>query len=182
MAQIAVERKSSSAWVWWLLAAIIIAALLWFFIGRDRDTYPAAAATSTAAEATSSMASNTGALTSLAPLLNPADSSLAGRQVAITDPVRVLSVTGDKTFWVGQGTGQQALVFLEEVPTPNQPAIEGRYDITPGQTVKIWGDVRSMPSFDVAQRDWKASPSLRQEYEQQKVYIHANRLEVASRP
>jgi hypothetical protein len=181
MAEIAVEPRSRTPWWVWLLTALLIVALVWWISTRnDTTAYVEPAGTATTAAETAPM---TGALASLTEIYNVTDPTpYVGRTVAIDEPVRVLSVTGDSTFWVGEGTGRQALIVLDEQPTPGQPQTEGRYDVNPGQTVRIWGDIQRFPGFDEARRMWNVNPNVRSELENQQLYVHANRLEIVSRP
>lgn len=177
MAEIAIEGKSRGSRILWLVAALLIVALIWWLATRDREAVNTTGTTMTPAGQTA------GSITGLNQLYAVNDAAaFANREVAITEPVRVLSVTGDRTFWVGQGVGQQVLVRLEEVATPGQPAIEGRYDVTAGQTIRIWGDVRRFPGFTEAQRTWNLNPNVEKELDNQSIYIHANRLEIVTRP
>lgn len=164
MAEIAVRRKSlMPMWAWLLLALALAALLLWAFLGLDRgeDRFR-----------------SEGAITDVAALYNSNVDAVVGKQVSI-DRANVLSVTGDRSFWVGEGEGRQVLVILNEVPTPGQPGIEGRYDVNPGQTIAIrTGEVKRFPGWDEAQSRWNLDPNLRSTYEKQQVYIEADRLNV----
>lgn len=176
MAEIAVEKKGGMAWLLWLLIAIaLIVFLWWFFAGRNSN----AQATGDRGRAVE---------TASGPIRNPATiyaasdpQALVGRKVELQN-ARVLSVTGDNIFWVGEGEGKQVLVFLDEKATPGQPRTEGRYDVTPGQSVNVYGETERFPGWETAQSQWHADQSLRSNFEAQKVYVHANRLEIQTRP
>ncbi len=177
MAEIAVERRSGGIpWWVWLLAALLVGAIIWWIVDarepENRAYYPAQ-------DATMPAATTAGTVTTANALFAGDVASLEGRRVELSDPVSVTSVTGDRTFWVS-GNGQQMLVVLDQQPTPG--ATEGRYDINAGQTVRIWGDVRRFPGFDEARSRWNVGENMRAQLENQRVYIHANRLEVVSRP
>jgi hypothetical protein len=107
--------------------------------------------------------------------------SLAGRRARIAD-ARVLSVNGDKLFWVGESADRRMLVAVEEQPTPNEPDVEGRYDVKQGQTMTIYGTVERFPEVEEFQQRWGADPKLRDELENQRVYLRAHRLEITDRP
>lgn len=177
MAEIAVEKKKNMSWLVWLLIAAAILLLLWWIFtrtGRDTDLMTERGRT---AEMTTA-----GPITDAALLYGAADATQhVGRQVQLQN-ARVLSVTGDANFWVGEAEGRQLLVRLDEQPTPNQPATEGRYDVNPGQTVNVYGDVRAFPGWSTAESEWRVDPSLRSNFENQRVYVHANRLDIVSRP
>jgi hypothetical protein len=167
MAEIAVRRKPVIP-VWaWLLIGLALIALLWAFFGRDRgwlggaDRYRA------------------GAIDDLALLYNVSNpDSLVGREVRI-DNAKVLSVTGDRHFWVGDREGRQVLVMLDETATPGQPRIEGRYDVNPGQTIAITdGEVKRVPAWDEARSRWNIDENLRSNFENQRVYVEAKKLEI----
>ena len=172
MAEIAVQRKPIIP-IWaWLLIALGIIALLWLFFARDRG---AVAETDRY---------RTGAIDTLALLYNPTDpQSLVGREVRI-DNATVLSVTGDRDFWIGDAEGRQVLVILNQTMTPGQPAIEGRYDVNPGQTIAITdGEVKQFPSWDEARSRWNLDEKIRSNFENQRVYIEADKLDIKdSRP
>ena len=175
MAEIVVEKKRNMGWLMWLLIALAVALLLWWIfrgMGRDADM--------TAERGR--VADTAGPITDAAMLYGTADATqYVGRQVQLQN-ARVLSVTGDANFWVGEAEGRQLLVRLDEQPTPNQPATEGRYDVNPGQTVNVYGDVRAFPGWSAVETEWKLDSSLRSNFENQRVYVHANRLDIVSRP
>lgn len=58
--------------------------------------------------------------------------------------VEVIDVISDKVFWVGQGPQQRALVVLDEQATPGT-AVEGHYNIEPGMTVSVFGELAALP-------------------------------------
>lgn len=80
----------------------------------------------------------------------PDPPSLIGRRVHLTD-VKVQSVIGDRTFYVGPSESQKVLVVLEEEKTPNTP-LEGKVDVNPGQTVSFNGVIERMPSIEEARQ------------------------------
>lgn len=172
MAEIAVERKFP--WWAWLLIALAVIVLLWVLLGRDRGGM------ASDAERDKTVAGQQdGPISDLAMFYNAENPEmLIGRQVRIEN-ANVLSVTGDRDFWVGDTEGRQVLVVLNEVPTPNQPRIEGRYDINPGQKVAILeGEVKRFPGWDEARSRWNIDPKLRSNFENQRVYIEADKLDV----
>ena len=210
MARIPVERKRRGIpWWVWLLIALAIAALLWLlFELRDDDelgdVLPVAAtsaaldpAIGTAATATAPGAPDLGIgpaatapaasdqlpagapITDALLIINAPDRpSLVGRRVQL-ESVPVQAVTGDVAFWVGPSQGEPLLVVLDEVPTPDQPT-EGRYDINPGQTITIFGELRPFPGVAQAQQQWGVSDEPRLADEQ--IYLHADRIDFAAAP
>lgn len=166
MAEIAVRRKPIIP-IWaWILIGLAIVALLWLFLGNRGAMGDAER-------------NRAGAINDLALLYNVTDAEpLVGREVRI-DNARVLSVTGDRDFWIGAGEGRQVLVVLNQTMTPNQPAIEGRYDVNPGQNIAIVdGEVKRMPGWDEARSRWNLDEKLRSNFENQRVYIEADKLEI----
>ena len=173
MAEIAVERRKAFPWWAWLLIALAGLLLVWALFGRDPG-----------GEADVERQRAAG------PILNLSDfyaaenpESLVGRNVRI-DNANVLSVTGDRDFWIGEAQGRQVLVILNESMTPKQPGIEGRYDVNPGQTISIVeGEVKRFPGWDEARSRWNVNPDLRSNFENQRVYIEAEKLSITdSRP
>lgn len=82
---------------------------------------------------------------------NPNLQSLVGQRVNLNN-IKVQSVVGDRTFYVGPSASQRVFVVLDEIKTPNTP-IEGKYDITAGQTINsLSGVVEKMPSVEEAKQ------------------------------
>ena len=179
MAEIPVE-KTNRGWLWPVLlvlaAIVIVAIILW-----PRNDYDGVAASSPPT-ATSPVTETNGPIADLSRLIQPNNpDALDGTQVDIKN-ARVLSVTGDKSFWVGQDASNQVLVVLDEQATPSLPFREGRYDVNPGQSIEVQGQVRKFPGFDEARDKWKIDPKLKSQFEDQKIYIAANKLSILSRP
>ena len=104
--------------------------------------------------------------------------TLVGRRVRLEN-VDVLSVTGDRDFWIGDREGRQVLVILDEVPTPNQPLVEGRYDVNPGQKISVLdAEVKRFPGWEEARSRWNLDSNLRSNFEKQRVYIEADKLNI----
>lgn len=165
MAEIAVERKGGSMWwLWLLLAAAALLLLWWYLAGRRHE--PAASGERVQV-----------AGTAVGPVIFPATiyystnpEALIGRQVDLQD-ARVRSVSGGNLLWVGEGEGKQILV-----------ALDGKYNVNAGQLVNVHGEVRRYPGWDAAVSKWQADPGLRANFDAQKVYVYADRLEVLQRP
>lgn len=143
MAEIPVEKKSSSAWIWILL--LILAALLlwWILADDDNDADLANVENDTVAESTmdpnSDATTGNEASTITALTMLTSDAGLVGRQVRL-DGVAVNEVVGDMAFTVGEG-GNETLVTFNQVPTPDTPT-EGKIDVNPGSRVSIEGAVQ----------------------------------------
>jgi hypothetical protein len=162
MAEIAVEKKRAFPWWLWLLIAAAVAILLWALLGRG-DTERGSAE---------------GPITDLATLYAGNPDTLVGRKVRIEN-ARVLDVTGDRDFWIGEGDNRQILVILNQVMTPQQPRIEGRYDVNAGQTLDILdGEVKAIPQWEDARSRWNLNQNLRTRFDNQRVYIEADKLDI----
>jgi len=172
MAEIAVERRSRIPWWIWMVAVLLILAFVWF-ISAGRNTGALETAGNVPITGGIPMVSpDTTTVTSLSTFYTVGDPApYVGRTVEITEPVRVLSVTSDRTFLAGEDTGRRVLVALD------QP-----HNVTEGQTVRLWGEGRRYPGFDEASRTWGFNPNMRSDMDNQQLYIHANRLETVSQP
>lgn len=114
----------------------------------------------------------------IAAVPEPNRSTMIGKRVNL-NTVKVLSVVGDRTFYVGPNANQRVLVVLDQEATPNT-AKEGRYDITPGQTISFNGTVMKMPSVDEAdQRFGKLMDKAElNNLKNQQVYIRTDKIDV----
>ena len=116
-------------------------------------------------------------MTDMAAIIDAPDQpALAGHQAQLED-VTVLSVTGDQAFWVGPSEDRRLLVILDEASTSGG-ATEGRYDVNPGQTLTISGEIRQMPPMEEARQQWNLSDAASAELGTQQIYLHANQLEI----
>lgn len=146
MAEIPVEKKSSSSWIWILLLLLLGALLLWWLFANDDDDdvvlvnadSDTVAASNLNGEADASANSDASLITTLGMLTG--DASLVGRQVRL-EGVSVNEVVGDMAFTVGEGDNE-TLVTFNQVPTPDTP-MEGEIDVNPGSTVSIEGAVQA---------------------------------------
>jgi hypothetical protein len=143
---------------------------------------PAASSSPTAGAASASpAASPSGAgmgepITDLLLIVDASDQpALVGKQVQ-SEGVKVQSVVGDKTFWVGPSTDQQLFVVLEEDPSAGPT--EGQLDINPGQTVTLTGEVRQLPPMDEARAQWSLSDANSAQLANQQVYLYAKRANI----
>ena len=172
MAEIAVRHKRAMpGWAYGALFLLAIAFLALAFYLKNRPA-PGDDVRSRSAEAP---------LTSVAALSSPDTDALVGRPVAIRG-ARVLSVTGDRVFWIAGDQARQILVILDEQRTPNMPHTEGRYDVNAGQILNIEGTVQRYPGWAEAQAQWNADPAYRSEFDRQVIYIHAGKLDITQRP
>lgn len=146
MTEIPIQQKSGIAWcIWALLALIVIGLLFWLFSGNDEvETAAMAPATTMVAEQPAN-----GPITDFTALIATNDmTTLVGRQVRLDD-VMVQQLVGDRSFWIGPDNVHRMFVVLDEQPTPNQPGVEGRYDVTVGQIIDVTGQVMRVndPAF-----------------------------------
>ncbi|BDI60051.1 hypothetical protein [Qipengyuania nanhaisediminis] len=152
MAEIPVEKKSSTGWLWWVLLALLGAAVIWW-VATDEDEAAVANGGETAAAATiedaDAMAADgapadgvadgdAAVITSYAMLTGSAD--LIGRRVDFASVVADEPV-GDESFLIGEGDNL-TLVAFDERPTPDMPK-EGHVDVNAGSRVAIQGDIRA---------------------------------------
>lgn len=134
MAEIPVEKHSSTKWLWWLVAAILIALLIWWIAGDNDDAETAIADTETVeavsadrqANADAQSGAGAGALTLATIMAQP--QSYVGRE--FSGEVGVAGPITDRGFWIeSDGARLFALVI-------DQPA-EVPIDINAGQRLRI---------------------------------------------
>lgn len=167
MAEIPVTKKSGIPWWVWLILALVVIAIAWWLIASgDDDVETAAVSEPVPAVAPA------GPITDLTTITTAADrSALTGREVQLTG-APVGDVVGDRGFYVGSGD-QLVFVVLDQVPTPGQPGVEGRYDVTTGQTINLTGSVQPVSAIPGQIEDLPAGTVT---------VIRAQRLEIVSRP
>ncbi len=146
MAEIPVEKKSSSNWIWLLLLLLLGALLLWWLLSENDDDADLATADTdiVAADTVDGVGQSTAdnevnnEMTLAAIAANPAN--FYG-QDGFTGRVDVGGPLTDRGFWVEhEGTRMFALVI-------DEPA-ERRIDINPGATLEInGGTVRQASSI-----------------------------------
>lgn len=142
-----------------------------------------AASPSPSASPSTAAGGDTGPLTDIAVIVGTAEpATLVGRELAL-EGVTVQRVTGDVTFWVGpEDEAQQVLVVLNEIPTPSDSDTEGRYDVNPGQTINLFGEVREFPGLEALQQEFNITAENLDEIAAQPIYLFAERLEIVERP
>jgi hypothetical protein len=152
----------------------------------EASASPTAGATGASPAASPSPAAVGGGTEPLADVLviidTPDQTTLVGREVAL-QTVQVQRVTGDVTFWVGPSDDpeQQVLVVLDESSTSNDQT-EGRYDVTPGQTINLYGEVRAFPGVEALQEEFNLTADDLQDWSDEQIYLFAERLEIVERP
>ncbi|MGB3712266.1 MAG: hypothetical protein WA985_11310 [Erythrobacter sp.] len=139
MANIPVEKKSSSAWIWILLALLVVALLIWWLVSEVDEGDEADIANDVeTVQTTGTEGVEDGRITSLDELGDL--EAMIGRDVYLED-VAVTEVVGDMAFTIGEGD-DEILVTFNQVPTPDTPT-EGEIDVNPGSRVTIEGAVQS---------------------------------------
>ena len=142
MAEIHIERKKSTAWLWLLLAALAVLAVLAWLLWPDPaettpltativDPIPAPATVATIAPLDSTPTANAGTPTIATILANPPQ--WVGREFSGT--VTVAEVPTDRGFWIEEG-GSRLFAILIDAPA------EVPLDINAGQTIRIRGTLR----------------------------------------
>tara|TARA_R110002072_G_scaffold15856_30_gene62844 strand:+ start:7265 stop:7732 length:468 start_codon:yes stop_codon:yes gene_type:complete len=152
MAEIPIEKKSGSKWLWILLALLALALIAWWILDDDGDDVVEYTDQAVVAD---TVPAATGML-------------VVGESVDM-DGVEVTSLAGDMAFYI-EMNGQQVPVFFDQVPTPGD-ATEGEYDINPGSILNIEGEVRSATDTLPANAD----PSI---LGQSQNYIFAESIEM----
>lgn len=202
MTRIPVERRRGGFpwWGWLLIVLAVIALLIWLLfalLGGGEGEAGNAAVTTTAQEGeggasaattdqqTSAIEETTQGLAAEEPITDvliiveePDRQSLVSRQVRLTG-VEVQSVVGDQTFWVGPSNDQQLFVVLEEEQAP--AGAEGKVDINAGQTLRITGVIKQLPSMERARDLWDLSAANSAQLENQEIYLLAERVQVTER-
>ncbi len=209
MAQIPVQKKSGFPWWAWLLIGLVaLALLLWLLFALLGDEEEAAVAPEPTAAAvvaapepteepvpavtptvpaaaeqgTETTAGASGPITDLTTIFEEQDkASLAGRQVNLQGETaaQVQSVVGDTTFWVGPSQGQQVFVALSE--EQDSRGVEGMVDVNEGQTVRLTGEVKELPSMEQARQQFGLSDTNSAQLDNQEIYIDADRVEIIER-
>jgi hypothetical protein len=144
------------------LAAVAVIGLVLFFVLRDDPKQIEVKAP----REQPTQAGYAGAITDLAPLVGTTSDrkALDGREVAL-EGVQVVQVLGERTFLVGPGLSQKAVVVWQPeagaaAAAANTPAPK----IDVGDTVAIHGVVQPMPASAQTLTDWRLdqlSPSER---------------------
>lgn len=143
MAEIPVKKSSGvPLWVWALAAVILLALVWWLFTAFNDEPEIAAVAPAVvpaSAPSAAAPATESGPITELSMLSGASLGAMTGREVRLSS-VPVLSVVGDRTFFIGTSEQDRVFVVLDEQPTPGPT--EGRYDVTAGQQIALVGSVQ----------------------------------------
>ncbi len=191
MANIPVERTGGTPWWLWLLGLLLLIGLIWFLsdlfiddedevddLGEDVGVFDDGRDGEIEDDLDGDMDMDMdGPITSLAALANGA--ATVGRQVDLDD-LRVLSLTGDSSFFAGSGPNatQGVLVVMTNMGEWRMGAegTDGEYDVNVGNGVDIEGTIRA---FDTTSPDYADIPSAdRDRILQQGLYISATDLDL----
>ena len=139
------------------------------------------AATDTAAVATPAAA--TEPITDIVAIVAVPDRvPLVGRRVTVSG-VKVQTVTGPNTFWVGPGPDQQLFVVRAAATgadTAARSATDTPGAVRVGQTVLVSGVIRQLPA-DLGQvrAAWSLSTANEATLTRERVYLEADRVEAS---
>ncbi len=188
MAQIPVEKKGGTPWWAWLLGLLVLIGLVLLLIelfdAEPDDDLSAADLDEQVEEDVPADVPVTGAITSLAMILDAPDrEALAGRVVDLSG-VRVTGVVGDSTFYVtsagegaeGAGVDRQFLVALDEIIPAPPPDVEGRYDVTAGQVVDVRGTIEEIETDDP--ETWGITGQEAERMMDDQIYLRAQELNI----
>jgi hypothetical protein len=183
MADIDVERKSGTAWIWWLLGLIVLALLAWWLFAGDDEPEVAgvvepapvvAPAGPTPANPPPPAPVAQGGLLTLADVwANPAANF--GNRVYTPESVRVTEVISDRGFWV-EDQGNRILVVLNESApgAPNQADVQGMPaempDLNAGDMIQITEAMAHDPT-QLQNLQGPIEPDVRQALNGQRVFL-----------
>lgn len=103
----------------------------------------------------------------------PQPQTLVNRRVQFTS-TKVLSVIGDRPFWVGRSNNERLVVVLD--PALDKGSAENKIVVKAGQTLDIAGVLKPMPSPETAQKQWGLSASEAQGLQAKAVYLQADKM------
>jgi hypothetical protein len=103
----------------------------------------------------------------------PEPASLVGKRVKFTD-TQVLSVIGDRPFWVGRSNNEQLAVVLD--PALDKGSAEKKIVVKAGQTLDLTGVLKAMPPQETVQKQWGLSATEAQTLQSQAVYLQADKI------
>lgn len=181
MADIDIERKRGTNWLWPLLGLLLLGLLIWAameMMGDDDEVAVAPAVSTEVVDpaapvvAAAPVAPAAGAPTIADVLANP--SAFAGQPFS-TQQVRVAEVVSDRGFWI-ENNGQRMFVVKNESPQPGVADVQGAADtrdarnVNAGDMVQINGTL--MTSVDGAQPP--LDEQTRQLIQAQPIFLQAN--------
>jgi hypothetical protein len=113
-------------------------------------------------------------ITDVLVITNANKQTLIDRPVQFTN-VKVQSVVGDRTFWVGSSNAQRVFVVLS--PNLDEGTAEKKVVVKPGQTLDLAGVLKPVPNVKQAQQQWKGLTAAEaQGLKEQIIYLQANQI------
>lgn len=196
MAELGIQKKQGSNWLWWIIALVVLALLAWWLIAANShktmtgqgDVVATPATVAVALPETEAMATTPamgeaptpgGAITDLSTLTTAATAGqLAGRPVMLSS-VPVQKAVSDKGFWAGSGSTSSGHIFVVRGnQTASYTAPDGA--VTAGKSVMIYGTAQAMPA-DLTQQStaWNLTSTDKQTMAAQPLYIMADSVRIA---
>lgn len=187
MAKIPVERTSGGGWWKWLLGLLLLALVAWLVfeaLEPDDDVDGLAVGDTVGVVEMDTEPLADGPITDVTTLFTAADRrALVGRQVELAG-MHVLDVVGDSVFYVSPTPGTAVepgnrviIAGLDEVIPSPPPDVEGRYDVTAGQVVTLYGTVEAIAQEQPAAwgiTEQEAGDMLARD----QIYVRVQRLEI----
>jgi hypothetical protein len=113
-------------------------------------------------------------ITDVLVISNANKKTLVNRPVQFSN-VKVQSVVGDRTFWVGSSNTQRVFVVL--APNLDAGSVENKVVVKPGQTLDLAGALKAVPNVKQAQQQWKGLTAAEAKgLQDQIVYLEANQI------
>lgn len=188
MANIPIQKKSKVPWWAWLIGLITVGLLIWLLLDvildDDEDDAEIAQPTATtqapavpAVPDPVTSPSATMPLTDVTVLATAIDPTLTGRTAQL-EGAEVLSVVGDRTFWIGPSAEDKILVVLDEAVDP--AGAEGLVNVNEGQQVSLTADVRKIPPMPEARETFDLNEQEAAELDGEVIYLYADTVTVQS--
>lgn len=187
MADIDIERKGGTNWLWPILGLLLLGLLIWGALEMmdDDDEVAVAPAVSTAVVepappvvAAAPVAPVTGSPTIADVLANP---SAYDGQPFSTQQVRVAEVVSDRGFWI-ENNGQRMLVVKNESPQPGVADVEGPADTRAARNINAGDMVQINGTLMTAAEGTKGplDDQTRQLIQGQPIFLQANVADIQS--
>ncbi|MCU0625534.1 MAG: hypothetical protein MUF21_03480 [Gemmatimonadaceae bacterium] len=181
MAEIRIEKKKGTNWLWIILGALLLALLAWWLLGRDtdgdRERVAGGDVTTAPAVAAPAAAASGDVITDWTMVAASSSGDLAGRRVELTG-VPVIEAVSDRGFWIGNASARAFVVRGNQSLPSTAP--DGAVDA--GTTVRIWGTVVRMPTELTEQNtEWKLRDTDRDALGRQAAYVMADSVRLESR-
>lgn len=184
MAEIGIQEKRGSPWIWLLLGAVVLAVIVWFFLGAldgpdgevvlDADPIPVLEEEEIVVEPTAPAM-----ITDLSQLLGPSvPVEMEGSAVQLQG-VPVMRAVSDQAFWAGNDTTpDQGLFVIRGNQMASYTAPDGAVD--DGDQVNVWGTVATMPTdLTQAATEWNIESTDRSLLTTENVYVLADSVRIS---